>query len=636
MIHTKLAWHSLTHHQQQYLPFIIANSILIAINYIFITLSMHTLSLATVSARLGLVFILTIGIAFMFYVNSFLLKQRSRELGLYNMLGLTKHDLHLVIGIENSLIYLVSTIGGIIVGIIFEKLSFLMIKSLIKEPTLTINFNGNAIIITVLIFAGIFSLLFIYDVLKLRHVNPLNLWRSEHIGEKAPKARWLLGMIGIIILATGYYLSLTTKPSMKVLFTFSLALFLVIIGTYIVFIVGSTVFLHLLQKNKKFYYQPNHFISVSGMIYRMKQNGASLATICLLCTAVLVAMIASVSFLRGENNLLKQWNPYDIMMTTEQKLTTKELDALQKNAQTNHIKLGKLHTIQHTLPTYGTLKNDHFDDNDLNNATYQIASLTLADYNRLQHTNYQLTNNEILLYMPVKHYRKKIMIINDHTYRVHQINHFNLEYTYGHSMMQPMFIIAKNQKICEQINHKPWVNIYGFNTYGTTKQQLAFSEQLQSYLHLSNAMISSRIATKIDFQNVFGSLMFISIFITLVMVIVTTLMIYYKQLSEGYADRNRFNTMRQIGLSQQETTKAIHSQVLLVFMLPIIGAIINLAFAIPALKNVMITLSMYNSNILFIVSGITLIVFIIGYLVLYSLTAKVYQHIINQPLHNYE
>lgn len=265
MIHTKLAWHSLTHHQQQYLPFIIANSILIATNYIFITLSMHTLSLATVSARLGLVFILTIGIAFMFYVNSFLLKQRSRELGLYNMLGLTKHDLHLVIGIENSLIYLVSTIGGIIVGIIFEKLAFLMIKRLIK----------------------------------------------------APKARWLLGMIDIIILATGYYLSLTTKPSMKVLFTFSLALFLVIIGTYIVFIVGSTVFLHLLQKNKKFYYQPNHFISVSGMIYRMKQNGASLATICLLCTAVLVAMIASVSFLRGENNLLKQWNPYDIMMTTE-------------------------------------------------------------------------------------------------------------------------------------------------------------------------------------------------------------------------------------------------------------------------------------------------------------------------------
>lgn len=165
------------------------------------------------------------------------------------------------------------------------------------------------------------ALLFIYDALHLQHVNPLNLWRDQHVGEKEPKAHWILGCLGIAILGWGYYLSVTTKPSSKVILTFCLAILLVIIGTYLIFIVGSTMLLRILQKNKKFYYQPNHFISVSGMLYRMKQNGASLATICLLCTAVLVAIISSVSLLNNENNVLNQWNPYDVMMTTEHQLT---------------------------------------------------------------------------------------------------------------------------------------------------------------------------------------------------------------------------------------------------------------------------------------------------------------------------
>lgn len=633
MIHIKLAWHNLTHHLQQYLPFIIANSILIAINYIFITLSISTLSMATACARLGLTFILTITIIFMFYINCFLLKQRSQELGLYSVLGLTKRDLHLIVGIENCLISLTSIVSGIIIGIIFEKLAFLMIKRLIKTPMLATTFNSSAIIITTLIFIGTFSLLFIYDILKLQHINCLNLWRNKHVNEKVYRNHWLLSIIGIVVLIIGYHLSLTTKPNIMFLPTFALAILLVIIGTYLTFITGIAAFLHILQKNKHFYYQPHHFISTANMLYRIKQNGASLATICLLCTAVLVAMIASVSFFKEENNLLKQWNPYDIMLTTTKPLTTNEVTKISQNAHANQITLGKLHTIQHTLPTYGTLNDNRFSSNNINEATYQVISLTLTDYNRLQHTNYHLNSNEVLLYLPAKLYNYSKLVINHHYYYVHQIKHFNLAYNYGHSIMQPLFIIAKNKQICEQINHKPWVNIYGFNIYGSQKHQLVFSNQLQRYLQLDNAMISSRSEMQIIFINTFGSLIFIGIFITLSMIIITALMIYYKQLSEGYADRLRFHTMRQVGLDHQETQRIIHSQVLLVFMLTIIGAIINLAFAMPAIKKTMMLLSMYNSDILFTTSIITLIAFIIGYLILYSLTAKEYQHIINQSPH---
>lgn len=636
MIHAKLAWHSLAHHLQQYLPFIITNSILIAINYIFIALSVQRFSMATISARLGLVFILTISVIFMFYVNGFLLKQRSRELGLYNMLGLTKHDLHLVVGVENMILYGISTVCGIIVGIVFEKLAFLMIHRLINTPMLATNFSWFSIGATALIFAIAFGLLFIYDALHLRHVNPLNLWRDQHVGEKEPKAHWILGCLGIAILGWGYYLSVTTKPSSKVILTFCLAILLVIIGTYLIFIVGSTMLLRILQKNKKFYYQPNHFISVSGMLYRMKQNGASLATICLLCTAVLVAMISSVSLLSNENNVFNQWNPYDVMMTTEHQLTANNVASLEQHAQQNHIKLGKINTVEHTLPTYGAIKNNAFESANVSDATCQLATLTLQDYNRLQHTNYHLSGNEVLLFMPSHTYRHATININNQTYHVRQIKQFKLSYNYGHSIMQPMFIVTKNAKTCEQINNQPWVHVYGFNTYGTTKNQITFGTNIQSFFNLDNAMISARAVMQADFQNIFGDLLFISIFIALVMVIVTALMIYYKQLSEGYADRDRFNTMRKIGLDYHETKKVIHSQVLIVFMLPIIGAAINLAFAIPALKNTMTVLSMYNGSILFTVSLITLGVFIIGYLILYMLTAKAYQHIINQPVHNNE
>ncbi|MBA1434394.1 FtsX-like permease family protein [Bombilactobacillus bombi] len=634
MIHLKLAWSSLKRYRQQYGLFVLATAILVALNFIFLSLLGNSSLIHNnygryllIITRLCLYFSMLLSAIFMFYVNSFLMKQRDQELGLFNILGLTRSNLRSILLLENLLLYLGTVILGLLFGSSFLKLAFLALNKLMHNQTITEQWVGAAFIKTIIIIAAFFVLLSLYDLGRLRKVKPINLWQQASKGEKEPKNHNILAILGVLILGLGYYIAVTVRPTANSILQFTLAVFLVVIGTYLVFIAFSISVLKFLRHRQHFYYQPQHFISISGMLYRMKQNGAGLASICLLCTAILVTMFTTVSMYSGIQDILKTWNPYDVMIMSKSPLTKIEQQQIEAVGHQNNIKLGAQHQMQMTTPTFGKLTKTKFQKGNLNSATHQLSTLTLADYNRMQHQHIRLNDRQVLLYSPDVSYKTSSLIIGQQKYAVRQISRFNLFFNYQHGIFTPVFIVAANRQIAQQINPQRWLNVTGFDTQGP--HQLQFAQQLQEKLHLDNANYTALTINSRFFNTLFGSFLFLGIIISLAMILTTALLLYYKQIAEGYADRGRFQTMQQVGLSRQESRRAIHSQVLTVFYLPVIGAIINLAFATPAIINVLKTFSVYNVKILIMVGAITLICLCTVYTLLYSLTTKVYEHLVH-------
>ncbi|EHO50501.1 FtsX-like permease family protein [Lentilactobacillus kisonensis] len=637
MIHWKLASHSLTHHVRENGLFILASSVLIAINYIFWSLLGNDSLKHSVNGDIiikiigiGLMFVALIAVIFMFYVNSFLIKQRNQELGLYNMLGLTRNDLRLILIIENFCLYIVSLIIGFVLGVTFVKLAFLVLQRLLDDYRIKETFSPTALLTVTILFGLTFVAILIYDFLLIRQIHPADLWKLSEKGEQEPKSRWLTGIIGVLLLGCGYFIAVTTKPSAGSILRFMVAVILVVMGTYLVFITGSIIFLKFLKSKPNYYYKPNHFISVSGMLYRMKQNGAGLASICLLCTSILVTIIATTSLFVGEQNLVQLWNPYDIITATPQPINKQAKLATEQIAHQSDVKIGSRHQYRMTTPTDGILKDGQFVKNESAKTSHQLGTMTINDYNRVQGTQRKLVGNHLLIYTPDNSYQNKWLTINGKKYPVKVVHHFKMVVNYQHSIFQPVFVITANERLAKQLNPAPWLYLQGFNLSGSNQKQKRFSLVLQQSLRLQNTELSSKVIQQALFKSLFGGFLFVGILISMTMSFATALIIYYKQVSEGIADAKRFKTMQQVGLSQAESKKAIHSQVLLVFMLPIIGAVIHLGFAFPAIKSVLTIFSMYNLKLLVTVSVATIALLVACYLGIYWLTTTVYQRLVNR------
>ena len=426
----------------------------------------------------------------------------------------------------------------------------------------------------------------------------------------------------------GYYISISSRASLSAFLQMMVAIMLVVAGTYLIFIIGSIVFLKLLKQNENYYYKPKNFIAVANMLFRMKQNGAGLATISLLCTAPLVSIIASVSLVAGQNNLLNLWSQRDIQIVSTSPINLVQNEQITQFASKTNISLQSRRQMTVTMPTNGELKNNYFKANNSLKTEVAISSLDLQQYNHIEGTHYHLADDEILLYSPDNTYQGKEIIIHGHKYKVKPVTSFNTSFVYNHSTYKPIFIIAKSQAIAQKINPTPVLYVTSFNTVGTKSACKQFGEKLPNLLNADPASITSRFVIKDLFGSLFGGFLFIGVLISLVMICATAMIIYYKQVSEGYSDKANYAIMRQLGLSQQETRKAINSQVLTVFLLPIVGAVINLAFALPVLKNVLSVFSMYNINILISVSFICIALLITIYMLIYWATTAVYKQII--------
>ncbi len=640
MLFFKLINSSFKRNLKVYIPYLISMTMLVAINYIFkaveINRSLKDLPSATVTKALmqtGSTFIILVTLAFMIYVNRFLWQQRQQEMGLYSMLGMTRRNLQVLTVIEKCYLLVISLFLGTLFGIIFDRLAFLGFAHLLQIDHLSQPWiEWGAVINTIVIIGGFFLILMVIDLIKLFRLNPNELWHPQQTKiARHGKFFTFAGLLGVAVLAYAYYLTITVKPRMSALTTFMTAVFLVVIGTYLIFIAGSIIVLKLLQKNKGYYYRPRHFIAVSGMLQRMEQNGASLATICLLCSSVLVILFTSLTMYAGINDTVNSYAPRDLTIITSQKLTAQQESTINSVAKKHHAQLNKPVTFTTSAPQYGYWENNHFiNQGDLQDMTNQttntVITMSTATYNRIADKHVKLAANKALIYSPAKEHRGTLQI-GSQKYQATPIHDFNYYFNPSHAIYSPIFIITNKLPA-----NTATINFTGINyrLNGSKKAHLNFENDLQAQLHLPNQAYSSRTNLRSQLTSLYGGIVFLGILISFALGITTTVVIYFKQITEGYEDQYRFKTMQQVGLSEKETTKSIHSQVLMVFMLPVVGAIINLCFAIPTIRQILIQFNFYNVRLMVIIAVSITLVLLCLYFAIYGLTTRMYRKIVEQ------
>lgn len=648
MLKLKLSRQTISKNLQLYLPFLLADAVLVGINYIFFSMttnkSLEKQNYGSVLIQLmniGLVFTLAITFFFMIYINGIVSRRRNHELGLYSILGMTRSDLGKMIFFIDAIMFVASSVLGLVFGATFVKFVGLGLKKLLDMGRFDIPvFSSVAAIICVGYFAAVYFILLLGDLWRLRSVNPLDLWKAANKREKEPRGSWIFGIVGVIALGSGYAIAVRMKASMDAVTSFMLAVILVVIGTYLVFIAFSIIFLKMLRKNKNFYYKRNHFISVSGMIYRMKQNGASLASICLLLTTALVAIVTTGTLRLSQEATVRLYNPYDVVMTKKTPISHADKMTIQSKAKDNHVTVGKYVNMTMTEPIYGNFSGSAYSVSktvDMSTEN-QLFAVPVADYNRIQKQNVHLAKDEILMCSSKGGYDKNRLTIKGKTYKVRHIDSFDFYFDYQRTIFKPIFVFAKDRKVCEQISGK-WLYAMGYDISGKKSDLKRYAAGLGDKFTAvvkKNSQepymdsFTDRLSVSDLFNQLFGGLLFIGIFVSIVMLIATVVVMYYKQVSEGYADRDRFKTMQQVGLSREETKSAINSQVLTVFMLPIIGAAVNVGFAIPAIQKMLVLLSMYDKLLLVKFGIVSLAVTFLGYVAVYKLTTNVYENIVNR------
>ena len=640
MLFLKLINSSFKRNLKVYVPYLISMTMLVAINYIFkaveINRSLKDLPSATVTKALmqtGSTFIILVTLAFMIYVNRFLWQQRQQEMGLYSMLGMTRHNLQVLTVIEKCYLLVISLFLGTLFGIIFDRLAFLGFAHLLQIDHLSQPWiEWGAVINTIVIIGGFFLILMVIDLIKLFQLNPNELWHPQQTKiARHGKFFTFAGLLGVAVLAYAYYLTITVKPRISALTTFMTAVFLVVIGTYLIFIAGSIIVLKLLQKNKGYYYRPRHFIAVSGMLQRMEQNGASLATICLLCSSVLVILFTSLTMYAGINDTVNSYAPRDLTIITSQKLTAQQESTINSVAKKHHAQLNKPVTFTTSAPQYGYWENNRFInqgnlENMTNQTTNTVITMSTATYNQITDKHVKLAANKALIYSPAKEHRGALQI-GTQKYQATPIYDFHYYFNPSHAIYSPIFIITNMLPA-----NTTTINFTGINYHlnGSKKAHLNFENDLQAQLHLPNQVYSSRTNLRSQLNSLYGGIVFLGILISFALGITTTVVIYFKQITEGYEDQYRFKTMQQVGLSEKETTKSIHSQVLMVFMLPVVGAIINLCFAIPAIRQILIQFNFYNVRLMIIIAVSITFILLCLYFAIYGLTTRMYRKIVEQ------
>ena len=640
MLFLKLINSSFKRNLKVYVPYLISMTMLVAINYIFkaveINRSLKDLPSATVTKALmqtGSTFIILVTLAFMIYVNRFLWQQRQQEMGLYSMLGMTRHNLQVLTVIEKCYLLVISLFLGTLFGIIFDRLAFLGFAHLLQIDHLSQPWiEWGAVINTIVIIGGFFLILMVIDLIKLFQLNPNELYHPQQTKiARHGKFFTFAGLLGVAVLAYAYYLTITVKPRISALTTFMTAVFLVVIGTYLIFIAGSIIVLKLLQKNKGYYYRPRHFIAVSGMLQRMEQNGASLATICLLCSSVLVILFTSLTMHAGINDTVNSYAPRDLTIITSQKLTAQQESTINSVAKKHHAQLNKPVTFTTSAPQYGYWENNRFInqgnlENMTNQTTNTVITMSTATYNQITDKHVKLAANKALIYSPAKEHRGALQI-GTQKYQATPIYDFHYYFNPSHAIYSPIFIITNMLPA-----NTTTINFTGINYHlnGSKKAHLNFENDLQAQLHLPNQVYSSRTNLRSQLTSLYGGIVFLGILISFALGITTTVVIYFKQITEGYEDQYRFKTMQQVGLSEKETTKSIHSQVLMVFMLPVVGAIINLCFAIPAIRQILIQFNFYNVRLMIIIAVSITFILLCLYFAIYGLTTRMYRKIVEQ------
>lgn len=638
-IYEKLAVTNLKNNRKTYVPYIFTGVLTVMMFYIIDALSRGkgiTQDTLKICLQYATGVIVVFAVIFLFYTNSFLIKRRKKEIGVYNILGMGKRHIARMMAVETILTAGISILGGLVFGIIFGKLMYLLLlKILHNSVDMQFSVNGTAIVQTVILFAGIFLLTYLYNILQIQLVNPVELLHGGNQGEKEPKSRWLLVIIGVAALGNGYWIALTTEAPLEALLKFFVAVVCVIIGTYALFIAGSIVVLKILRKNKAYYYNPKHFTSVSGMIYRMKQNGAGLANICVLSTMVLVMVSTTVSLYAGMEDILDSRFPRDVSIVCNEADTNNE-ETLQRLIKEQCEKTG-VKITDRVRYRYGSM-NAVLKGNNLekveqyypDNHFYYVEMITQEEYNRIEKQNVSLKEQEILTYTTNGKCGKKQINIAGQNYQVKkELSEMTSQPKSTAEMYKTLYIVFANAEQIERIESFSYAD--KFNLKGDDGKQKEALEQIQNefYEKFPDGTMESRMLSRSSFYELYGGLFFIGIYLGSMFIMAMVLIIYYKQISEGYDDRERYQIMQKVGMSKKEVKRSIRSQVLSVFFLPLVVAVIHVAVAFKVMTKILGVLNLTNVSLFAVCTIITIAVFAVFYIIVYSITAKEYYRIVN-------
>ena len=667
----RLAWSGMRKNSKLYLPYTLACIGMTAMFYILMHLADSPAlklipSSASVTATLSLgSFVMGVfSLLFLFYTNSFLVRRRFKEFGLYNVLGMNKGNISRVLAWEALINALISLAGGLFLGIALSKLAELGLVNIMGGDTdLDLRISVKALEFTVMFFCGIFLLIYLNSLIKIRRSSASELVKSENFGEKPPRANWLFGLAGIVLLAAAYYIAVSIKTPLTALSLFFIAVIMVIVATYLIFIAGSVWICRLLQKNKRYYYKKNHFVSVSSMVYRMKRNGAGLASICILATMVLVMISSTTCLYFGTEGALSDRYPRDISISASysglDSMTDENISALRSEisaavgeAGTENILDYRCASLAGSLKN-GVLKTDASSIYSTAIATYdyvaEVYIIPLSDYNAIAGTNESLGSGEAMIYAYRMDYTDKTFAVDELvSFRVKKVlDSFPIADGSAMASIAPtVFVIvpdfadtvAKLGGAVSSSGDEPaslsWN--YAFDTPVSDEEETAMCERIGErlsecgesggYLYYSRESLA---ANRADFYGMYSGLFFLGIMLSIAFICAAVLIIYYKQISEGYEDRRRFEIMQNVGMTKKEIRSSINSQLLTVFFLPLIFAGLHLGFAFPFIHKLLMLFNLSNLPLLIGTTAISFGVFALLYAVVFRVTSNAYYNIVS-------
>lgn len=663
-LYPRLAWQGITKNKRLYLPFLLTCVGMVMMTYILLSLASSPIlktfpggGIMPMILGMGSFVMAAFAVLFLFYTNSFLIRRRNREFGLYNILGMGKGNLAKVLAWETVIMALISIAGGEVLGIALGKLFELLLVNIV-DGTVQMQFTVSvpATTMTTILYLAIFALLFLRSLVTVCKTNAAALLRSEACGEKPPKANWVFGLAGFLILGAAYYIAVTIKQPLTALAVFFIAVLMVIAATYLIFISGSVVLCRALQKNKRYYYQKNHFISVSSMAYRMKRNGAGLASICILATMVLVMLSSTTCLYFGKEDALRTRYPSDLSVELRFVKDEGGMDeaniAIARGMIEDVIKQDGL-DVQGQFDIRSAWFSGLLTGNTFTRAqestlmdyerAVDLTILPLEDYTRMTGEDLTLAPGEAYFCCPRMAYTQPDIRIGELTYQIKgQLPSFggfgadSANITTTIYLIVPDFDAAVNALRTQNTRYPVVVSWqYSFDSGSPDEAQIAFLRDMMGTfadnregLVYASYTVESIASNREDFVGTYGSLFFLAILLSIVFLAAAVLILYYKQISEGYEDQARFEIMQRVGMTKTDIRKSINSQLLLVFFLPLLFAGLHLGFAFPFVHKMLMLFNLTNLKLLIGTTVVTFAIYAVFYTLVYRITSNSYYSIV--------
>lgn len=637
-LYRHLAWDGIRKNSRLYVPYLLTG--VGAVSFFYILVALSRLPEGTLPGSGSVQVILNLGsfvlwvfsLLLLFYTHSFLIRRRNREFALYNVLGMGKRDIARILCWETLLSGGISLAGGLALGILLGKLAELGLLRMVGAATdMAYRVSAGGLLMALGLYGAIYLLILLSSLVRVRRSTAIQLMRSQAEGEKPPRANWALAVLGILLLAGAYYLAVTIREPLAALTWFFIAVLMVIAATYLLFISGSVALCRLLQKNPRFYYQKRHFVSVSSLVYRMKRNGAGLASICILGTMVLVMLSSTTCLYFGAEDSLHTRYPRDENITAYfpdrasqsgdlTPLRTAVADAVRRSGM-SAANVREYRSVSSAM----TLRDGVLSPNEGFGDPVDVTLIPLADYNAAMGTDLTLQNGP--------------------TWQVAGLlDNFSPSGSDSASVVTQLWLIVPDLSAAdalEQVMNRANMGVsrtwyYGFDLDrqlpdGTDPVAEAIRRTAQDGGLMENGMlgVESLSENRGDFYGSYGSLFFLGILLSVGFSLAAVLIIYYKQISEGYEDQARFDIMQKVGMTRRDIRSSINSQLLLVFFLPLLLAGLHLAFAFPFVHKLLLLFNLWNTRLLVGTTAASFLAFAVLYTLVYRITSNAYYHIVS-------